>query len=76
MYSCVVGTVGSQSTSHVRYEGECNPPLLDVDPAVSKKVDFCNIVSEPGGCKTTPSSSATEEPSEQFVDDPDVPPLI
>jgi len=75
MHSCVVGTMGSQSTSHVRYEGECSPPLLEVDPAVSK-VDFCNIVPEPGRHKTTPSSSATEEPSEQFVDDPDVPPLI
>lgn len=62
----------------IRSESEGHPPLLEVDPRVGKKVDFCNIVPpEVGAPQTTPSSSAIEEQSnEEFVDDPDVPPLV
>ena len=61
----------------IRSEGEGHPPLLEVDPRVGKKVDFCNIVPpEAGGSQTAPSNSAIEGQSkEEFVDDPDVPPL-
>ena len=62
----------------IRSEGEGHPPLLEVDPTVGKMVDFSNIVPpEPGGSQTAPSPSAIEEQSkEEFVDDPDVPPLV
>ena len=62
----------------IRSEGEGHPPLLEVDPRVGKMVDYSNIVPpEPGGSQTAPSHSAIKEQSkEEFVDDPDVPPLV
>lgn len=52
-------------------------PLLEVDPSLSRKADIHNIVTAEGS-KVAGRSRAVEEvaPSEGFVDDPDVPPLI
>ncbi|RVE61284.1 hypothetical protein OJAV_G00169030 [Oryzias javanicus] len=55
-----------------------SPERLEVDPSKRSSVDFTNIVSKQsfreGRWKTPPPSTAT--PSEEFVDDPDVPPLV
>ena len=53
-------------------------PLLEVDPSLSRKVDIHNIVAAEGQSKAADRPRAVEEvtPSEGFVDDPDVPPLI
>ena len=61
----------------------CNQPAkLEVDPSVREEMDFGNIVREKT-CKdlqeklqTTKVTLADTEQSEDFVDDPDVPPLI
>ena len=48
---------------------------LEVDPSVRRDVDFGNIVRE----KTEPqpaTQSCAVTQSENFIDDPDVPPLI
>lgn len=51
------------------------PEKLEVDPSVRRDVDFGNIVRE----KTEPqpaTQTCTGTQSENFIDDPDVPPLI
>ena len=61
-------------------------PLLEVDPSLSRKADIHNIVPAEGSEAAAPtdrlrwagSRTGVVEvtPSEGFVDDPDVPPLI
>ncbi len=61
-----------------------DPQLLEVDPSVRKCADFANIVRNkendpPASLKTTaPQNEGVADVgvSEDFVDDPDVPPLI
>ena len=58
--------------------------MLEVDPSSAKTVDIANIVTEgkktnpaPLGSRTALRNSITERAnSEDFVDDPDVPPLM
>ncbi|KAF6720417.1 tilB-like protein [Oryzias melastigma] len=54
------------------------PERLEVDPSKRSSIDFTNIVSQQssreGRWKTPPPS--TDSPSEEFMDDPDVPPLV
>ena len=54
---------------------------LEVDPSVRYEVDFGNIVREKsrrsqGAPQRTEQTCVDTEQSEDFVDDPDVPPLI
>ena len=55
-------------------------PKLEVDPSVLKEVDFGNIVGEKA--KTTHGRTGVKQTivaemnDEEFVDDPNVPPLI
>uniref|UniRef100_A0A8C7ZK12 Leucine-rich repeat-containing protein 6 n=1 Tax=Oryzias sinensis TaxID=183150 RepID=A0A8C7ZK12_9TELE len=54
------------------------PERLEVDPSKCSSIDFTNIISQQssreGRRKTPPSSAASV--SEEFEDDPDVPPLV
>lgn len=55
--------------------------LLEVDPSVKRSADFANIVkrndsSSPTVPKAPSKGVAEDRVSEDFVDDPDVPPLI
>lgn len=68
---------GSQASSH---------PLLEVDPTLTKKADFHHIVKDEDReqpynptARTTPliqETAVSSQTSEDFVDDPDVPPLL
>lgn len=62
------------------------PEKLEVDPSKHSAVDFANIVQRPGvkagplEALAPPTNSTTnprrDHMSEDFVDDPDVPPLM
>ena len=58
------------------------PQLLEVDPSSAKTVDIAGIVTDkknipaPLGSQRSKKNIPERENSENFVDDPDVPPLM
>ncbi|XP_041659800.1 protein tilB homolog isoform X2 [Cheilinus undulatus] len=75
---------GNRSSSEDNKRNSSVPQRLEVDPSKHKAVDFANIVTKQASAKqgplemtrTVPPPTSGPRSSEEFVDDPDVPPLI